>query len=352
MSHQTIFEPARRWGTAFQAAAIVFLLISSGWGIWQAARAEIGPVFILYTLPAFISVILVPLLVYRLYSLWGAYYHVERDGMRLRWGFRIEDIPMSAVLWIARASELEQRVPLPWVLWPGSVVGLRHLPDGSHVEFMAGGIRDLIVVATQKQYYAISPRQSDLFLETFQRLMEIGSLSPIQSRSIYPSFLLARIWRKRSARNLLLTGFALNTALLALVSVEIPRINLIYLGFASASEPVPAVRLLLLPFISSAFFLTNAFLGVFFYRGAVELPPIETDLPRRIDITIDPARLSTSGSRTPTRWSVTYNQVLAELQQELNLVPGKHLAYLLWWSGAITSALFTLAIIYMIRSAV
>jgi hypothetical protein len=351
VSNLTIFEPARRWGTVFQAAAITLLLSASAWGIWQAARAEIGPVFILYTLPAFISVILVPLLVYRLYALWSAYYHIERDGMRLRWGFRIEDIPIGSVLWISRAADLEQRLPLPWLLWPGSVIGTRHLPDGSHLEFMAGSAGELIVIATQKQYYAISPHRADLFLETFQRLMEIGSLSPIPPRSIYPSFLLARVWRKKSARNLLLTGFALNIALLALVSVEIPQVNSVYLGFASASEPVPAVRLLLLPFISSAFFLINAFLGVFFYRGAVELPPIDEDLPRRIDINIDPARLSASGDHSPDRWWLKYNQVLTELQQELSLVPGKYLAYLLWWSGAITPALFTLAIVYLIRSA-
>lgn len=351
MSNQYIFEPERRWGVVFQAAAIIVLLIASGWGIWRAARAEIGLVFLLYTMPALISVFLVPLLVYRLYSLLGAYYHIERDGMRLRWGLRIEDIPMGSVLWIAQAAELEQRVPLPWVLWPGSVVGLRHLPDGSHVEFMANGLRDLIVVATQKQYYAISPHQPDRFLETFRRLMEVGSLSPIAARSIYPSFLLARVWRMKSARNLLLAGFALNLALLVGVSLEIPTINSVYLGFATASEPVPAVRLLLLPILSGAFFLVDAFLGMFFYRGAVEPPAMESDIPRQIDINIDPARLSISGSRMPNLWLTKLNEMLAELRKGMSLVPGNYLAYLLWWSGAITPALFILAIFFMIRFA-
>ena len=351
MSNQYVFEPERRWGGSFQAAAIVVLLIASVWGIWRAAQAEIGPVFLLYTTPALISVFLVPLLVYRLYSLLGAYYHVERDGMRLRWGFRIEDIPMGAVLWIARAAELEQRVPLPWVCWPGSVVGLRHLPDGSHVEFMANGIRDLIVIATQKQYYAISPHQPDRFLETFRRLMEVGSLSPIAARSIYPSFLLARVWRIKSARYLLLASFTLNVALLAWVSLEIPTLNYIYLGSATASEPVPSVRLLLLPILSGAFFLIDVFLGVFFYRGAVEPPAMDTGIPRRIDIDIDPARLSISGSRMPNLWLNKLSEMLAELRKGMALVPGNYLAYLLWWSGAITPALFILAIFFMIRSA-
>lgn len=343
-------EPERLAGVIFHVAAILLLLSASGWGIWQAAHSEIGPVFVLYLLPALASIGLVPTLIYRLYSLLGAFYQVERDGMRLRWGLRIEDIPMDTILWVSLITDLEQKPPMPWFRWPGAVLGTRHLPDGATLEFLASNSRDLILVATQRHVYAISPQQPRAFLEKFERFMELGSIFPVQARSVYPSFLLARIWRLRSARDLLLSGFLLNIFLLLWVSFIVPNHPNIVLGFIPGSGPVPSVRLLLLPVLSAVFFLFDSFLGFFFYRGEINPPPIEADASHEIDFSIEPAR---SKAKTNSQLNQLYKgiyEMFSSLRQEVTLVPGQFLAHLLWGSGAVTPVLFILAVYFMMRT--
>lgn len=343
-------EPERLAGVIFHIAAILFLLGASGWGIWQAAHSEIGPVFVLYLLPALASIGLVPTLIYRLYSLLGAFYQVERDGMRLRWGLRIEDIPMDTILWVSLIADLERKPPMPWIRWPGAVLGTRRLPNGTPLEYLASNSRDLILVATQRHAYAISPQQPKAFLEKFERFMELGSIFPVQARSVYPSFLLARIWRLRSARALLLSGFLLNILLLLWVSFIVPNRPNIVLGFMPGSGPVPAVQLVLLPVLSAVFFLFDSFLGFFFYRGEVNPPPIEADASYEIDFSIEPSRSKANANSRLNQLFKGINEMFSSLRQEVTLVPGQFLAHLLWGSGAVTPILFMLAVFFMLRT--
>lgn len=339
MRAPVIFEPARGLGIVFHIFVILLLVGVSVWGIWQASRSAISPSFLLYLLPLLVAFVLVPLLAYRLYSLLGAYYHLERDGLRLRWGLRIEDIPTNDVVWISMDSDLDRRLPLPILRWPGSVLGLRHTADGKRVEFMAGQSRRLIVLATEKDIYAISPAQPEIFLEMFRGFMELGSLSPLTPRSIHPSFLLTRVWRQRPARFLILTGLALNLLLLVWVSLVIPERSQIYLSFSAGSEPVPAIRLLLVPVFSSFFYLVDALLGLFFFRR-VEGPPLEVQIPFEDGFreALEPDQ--PAGGRL---WRIFWN-----LRGELQLVPQPYLAHLLWGSSVLVSALFILATYYIL----
>ena len=308
------FYPPRRLGLIFQLVGILVLVIASSWGFWQAFNAEIGPAFLSYLLLALLGVGVVPLLVYRAYALYRAVYSLERDGVLLRWGLRTEDIPISSVLWVLHTSQLERPLPRPWVRWPGSVIGVRRLPDGNRVEYLAASYKQLIFIATKERIYAISPKEPDAFLRAFQRLMELGSLTPLTPRSIYPGFLLARIWRTLAARYILLSGLALNLLLLAWVSLVIPSRSQIILGFTLDREPVPAVTLLLLPMLSGFFFLLDLSLGLYLFR--------------RGD---NPSQVSLQG-------------------REIMMIPGQFLAYILWVSAVLTAALFLLAVFFILQT--
>ena len=139
------FYPPRRSGLIFHAGAILFLLAASGLGLWQASSASIGPTFLIYLLPALISVPVIFLLAYRAYALFSASYQLERDGLRLRWGLRSEQIPMDALVWVGLARDFPQPAPLPMVHWPGAILGQRHLPDGRSAEYLAARSRDLVL---------------------------------------------------------------------------------------------------------------------------------------------------------------------------------------------------------------
>jgi len=269
VSETTLFYPSHRFGLIFHALAMLALGVGGAWGLYKATRAEVGPTFLLFLLLTLLAFSLVPLLAYRAYALWKASYTLERDGIRLRWGLREEVIPMDVVRWVRPADEIGYLLSFPRVRWPGAVLGIRRLPDGSQVEFMAAQTRPLVLIAAFGRVFAISPADPDRFLRTYQRLNELGSLTPLPSRSLYPAFLLARVWANKLARYLILVGLILSLLLLVVVSLLVPSRPVISLGFnpdGTPTVPIPSIRMLLLPFLNTFFYLADLLGGLFFYR--------------------------------------------------------------------------------------
>lgn len=269
MEEEYTFFPDQRSGNFFQISAVILLAIASGLGIWQAVQSDIGPVFLLYLLPSLFSAVAIPLLAYRYYGLRSAAYTLRRDSIRLRWGLRIEEIPIQLITWVHTLPELKTHLVLPRLRWPGSVLGSRHEPGLGEVEFLAASTRNLILIATAERIFAISPANPQAFLTTFQRFAEMGSLTPSAAVSVYPTLLLRQVWMSSSARILIACGLSFSLILLTWVSLVIPTQTSLFISFRSDGSPgdlVPAVRLLLLPVINSIFYLADLFLGLFFFR--------------------------------------------------------------------------------------
>jgi hypothetical protein len=149
------------------------------------------------------------------------------------------------------------------------VLGLRRHPDLGVVEFLASSSRNLLLVATSKRVYAISPTDAARFAQTFARTVEMGSLLPAEAKSVYPSFIFSRAWSNPLARFLWLAGLFMNIGLAVWVILTIPTIGQVSLGFAPTGgtlPPSPASQLILLPVISSFLFLVGLFAGMYFYR--------------------------------------------------------------------------------------
>jgi hypothetical protein len=190
----------------------------------------------------------------------------------------------------------------PFLRIPGAVLGVRSQADGKPVEFLAARETDLVMIATAERIFAISPANTVDFLQAYRKLSEFGSLAPISSASVYPTFLLSRSWADRPARILLISSFILAMGLILWVSLSIPSHPLISLRLnmdGSPVELVPGIRLLLIPVLNTFFFIADLLLGLFFYR------------------------------RDDTR----------------------SLAYLMWVSSVLTSLLFSGAIYFILRAA-
>jgi hypothetical protein len=296
-----LFYPPHRLGLIVQITAILLFLALAILGIRQATQTPIGLEFLLYLIPVFLAFGLIPLIGYRAYALWRASYLLERDGIYLRWGLREEIIPMDVVKWVRSSQDFETGLPRPWLRWPGAVLGVRKLPDGTRVEYLAAQTSQLILVSTADQVFAISPSNQEEFMLAYHRFAELGSLTPLATRSVYPASLLRRVWASPVARYLLLVGLLASLLLLVLVSLYVPSLSTISLWLnqdGSPSEMLPAVYLLLLPVLNGAFFFTNALLGLYLFRS----------YERRI------------------------------------------LAYLLWGSGIFTAFLFFIAVVLIIRA--
>lgn len=262
------FPPPRQRGLLLHGFLILVLLSLLVFALWELFQTDVGPSFTFYIVLALGAFIALPFLGYQAFALWKANYKLDRDNLRLEWGLRGEDIPVSDVEWVRSSHDLATPLPLPRVRMPGAVLGSRHHPDLGDVEFLASDSGKLLLVATARQVFAISPEDAEGFVSSFQHAIEQGSLATGIGHSQYPTFVLSLAWENMLARYLWLAGLFLNIGLLAWVTVLIPSFETVALGFTTAGEPlvVPAIQLIILPIMSVLLYVTGFIAGLYFFR--------------------------------------------------------------------------------------
>ena len=264
------FPPARQRGFFIHTALAIALSLASLFALWLTFQTQVGVEFTFYLLSFLILAILVPILAYRAYALTRANYILDRNTLRLIWGLRIEDIPIIDVEWVRPMKGLLAPISLPWFCLPGGIVGVTRQPDIGKVEFLASDSDKLVLVATARQIYAISPENPAAFSAAFQKVIEMGSLQPARSQSQYPSFVVVRAWESPLVRYLWMAGAFLNIGLLVWVTTLIPSLDFITLGFGINGAPLkllPGMQLILLPLLSALLFGVGLFTGLFFFRN-------------------------------------------------------------------------------------
>ncbi|HWQ04034.1 MAG TPA: PH domain-containing protein [Longilinea sp.] len=271
----SVFNPPRKRGLIFLSSVLAVFGLAGTVCLVLALQQQVGAMFVVFLLLAVIFYLPIPLLAYRAYALLNASYSLERDGLRLRWGLRAEDIPLPKIEWVRPAAEMGFHLPLPLLALPGGLLGARHLPELGSVEFIASEQKSLLLVATQHKIYAISPADPGAFVQAFQRAIELGSLAPLPSYSSQPVAFLVRVWRDLPARLLLMVGLGLTLALFVQTSLLIPGRTQVSLGFSPAGQPLeagPAERLLLLPVLAAFTYAINLIAGLYFFRSDTRRP--------------------------------------------------------------------------------
>jgi PH (Pleckstrin Homology) domain-containing protein len=263
------FPPAKRFGLVIHAIIILVLAGIAAWGIINLTRVQMGPMFVNYLLIGILAFAPIPFLGYRAYALLRADYYIDRDSLAMLWGLRVEDIPLTDVEWVRPASDLSSPLSLPRFRLPGAILGTRRHSDLGLVEFIASDSRNMILVATAKRIFAISPKDANSLIRTFARATEMGSLLPAEPKSVYPSFVITQAWDSPLVRFVWISGLILNIGLIIWVGLLIPSLGQISLGFSpfgAPLEPVPSIRLILLPLLSGLLFIAGWAAGLYFYR--------------------------------------------------------------------------------------
>lgn len=269
MSSEGTFRPPRRRGLIFQVGAALAFFSAGGLLFYLSMEQQVGLYFILLLLAAMILLSPVPLIIYRAIALSRATYKLEREGLRLRWGLRAEDIPFQSIEWIRPASELGYNLSLPKFSWPGALLGFTSVPELGVVEFIAAETENLTLIATPNRIIAISPVNLKSFMLSYQRMSEMGSLTPMAAFSSQPAVFARYVWRDRAARIPILTTIFLTIALLVGVIVIMPTRQQISIGFEPGGQPLPPVsseRLLLLPILAGLTAAISILTGLFYYR--------------------------------------------------------------------------------------
>ncbi len=298
-----LFPPSKRRGLIVHAVIVLILAAISAWGFINMTRVNVGPLFFTLLLVGVIAFLPIPYLAYRAYALLRANYELGREHLIIRWGLRAEEIPLSDIEWVRAADDLTRPLVLPWFRMPGAILGLRRHPDLGLVEFIASERKNLLLVATARRVFVISPEQANTFVNNFARLAEMGSLSRIEAKSVYPSFVFAQAWESPIVRFFWLSALFLNLGLFAWVSYLIPLLPGVSLGTQVGSgvvPPVPSNQLIILPLSSIFLAVIGWIAGLSFYRWEKQRP----------------------------------------------------LAYLVWASGALTTFAFLIAVLFIISTPV
>ncbi len=261
---QNEFQPPRNIGVLLQGGLMLAL---GGAGVYFFYRATQDPSGINFLLDMLIALVLfapLPVLAYRLYALVNAVYILRREGLMIRWGLRREDIPLDSIEWMRPANEIGFRLPLPWLRWPGALIGRRSVAELGLVEYLGSHQGHLILVATPGRVFAISPQDTKGFMAAFRRVNELGSLTPIEAQSVYPSVFIGRVWEDPLARWLILGGFITGVILLAGAALAMPGLETIQ--WVEPGSTAPGERLLLLPVLNGLIWLFNLVVGTLLYR--------------------------------------------------------------------------------------
>ena len=272
---EQIFLPPRQRGVILHVIGSVLLAGISAGSMWLGVQQKVGSAFVLLLV---LSILLVPLLIWMVYcgyALSQASYALNRDGLRIRWGLRSEDVPLPDIEWVRPADEMGFHMPVPFTRLPGAVLGTRVVEGLGPVEYIAADRAKMLLIATPKKVFAISPADARGFMRAFQRALEQGSPTPLASHTTMPVAFLQRVWIDRPARWMLLLGFALCAGLFVYVGMLIPGLHSVSLGFDGYGHPVepgPPETFLLLPVLAGFAYLFDLLVGLFLYRREADRP--------------------------------------------------------------------------------
>jgi hypothetical protein len=244
MSEKQVFTPPKTTGLILHILLLV-LLLGGITVLLYMAFARTSGVF----LPLYILGILI------LLALLHARYEVERDGLRIRWGLRSEDIPLTEVMYVGTVDELETPIRLPRFAFPGAILGANSHPELGHVEFLSSQAANFVIIETVDESLVLSPENPRDFVNRFQRLIEMGSLTPIEAHTALPAAYLRQLISDPLSRLLILLGLGFTILLLVLSSILV-----------SISGTTTPGRLLLQPVLSLFFTVVDLVGGAFYYR--------------------------------------------------------------------------------------
>jgi hypothetical protein len=271
MIKESVFRPPRRRGLIFQIGAALAFFSAGGLLFWLSMEQQVGIYFIGILLVSLILLAPVALIVYRAIALGRATYELEREGLRLRWGLRAEDIPFNSIEWVRPAAEMGFHLNLPRFSWPGALLGFASSRELGVVEFIAADPENLTLIATSTRIFAISPANPKAFMLAYQRTSEMGSLTPMPAFSSQPAAFVRNVWQDRIARVPIIACVLLTLALLIGTIILIPTRQQISIGFepgGSLLPPMSSEKLLLLPTLAGITAAISVLTCLFYYRHA------------------------------------------------------------------------------------
>jgi hypothetical protein len=201
-------------------------------------------------------------------------YRLDRNGVVIRWGGSERVVPIRDIQAIIPGDQLGSSVvDREGVRWPGHERGGGDVPGIGQTRFYATRpLTQQLILVTDGPAIAISPADSQGFLQAYGRRRELGPNRLLDRGIHYSRWLTWSLWTDQAAWVLLGAGLFINVGLFGYLFARFPGLDLqLPLHFNSlgqADRIGTKAELFSLPIIGLIIFCANLVLGLLLYRKA------------------------------------------------------------------------------------
>lgn len=233
---------------------------------------EISFLSYLVGLIVLLSLPLLAVLAYQVVSCLTLRYHLDRNGVAIRWVGNEQIIPIRVIQQIVLGRELKNPpVRRRGLRWPGHERGEGMVPGIGRTRFLATQpSHGQLLLVTPGLAYAISPRDPEGFLQAFAARQELGPNRLLARELRRSPWLTWPIWTDETAWMLLGAAVAINLALFGYLSARFPGLDfqlpLHFNNLGQADRIGTKIELFALPIIGLIILGTNLALGLALYR--------------------------------------------------------------------------------------
>ncbi len=267
----TEWETDIRLGLSVGVGAFVLIMLVDTGLIVLATSRPFGFGTFLTGLAVLFSFGLLTVIGFWSYSLATSRYLLDRNALIVQWGPMEQTIPLHAIERVFTGDELEAEVQLQGGVWPGHWVGYGDIEGlGQALFYATHPPHEQIYLVTPGLVYGISPINTEAFLQSLHRRMQMGPTQVLEQTSRRPAVLEWPIWRDDLGLSLLGGGLLTLLVLVGFLSYRFPALPLLVpLHFNAAGVPDrfgPRSTLFIIPLIGLLAFLLNSGLGFLVYR--------------------------------------------------------------------------------------
>lgn len=219
-----------------------------------------------------LSVPVLLLAVYHSLSLVTLRYHLDRNGVSVRWFGSRQIIPIRDIQRIIDGSELGGVVVRRRGLrWPGHERGVGMVPGIGRTRFLASQpLAAQLLLVTPGSAFGISPQDPEGFLKAFEARRELGPNRLLEQEVRHARWLTWPLWKDSTAWILLGAAAIINLGLFGYLAAVFPGLDfqlpLHFNSLGQADRIGTKVELFALPIIGLLILGTNLALGMLLYR--------------------------------------------------------------------------------------
>lgn len=219
-----------------------------------------------------VSVPLLLVLLYQTVSWSTLRYHLDRNGVTVRWFGAEQVVPIRNIQRIVQGRDLGDTVVRRRGLhWPGHERGMGFVPGIGRTHFLATRpLSEQLLLITPGCAYGISPNDPEGFLSGFQARREMGPNRLLEQEIHRDRWLTWSLWSDETAWALISVALVVNLGLFGYLCVRFPGLDFqLPLHFNSLGRPDrigTKMELFALPIIGLIILGTNVVLGLALYR--------------------------------------------------------------------------------------